>query len=526
MGEKELTILDQSVIQINPLMEAKKCMNVTEMRLFVLGLQGVRPHITDDYGYEYDLEFRETIIPANQLTILLGDNYGKVANIKKQLERAYDSKIVLNYKDGGFEFKHIYDIMKYEPERGLIIKFDNKMKPYILEVVGQQYTKYKVKALFVLTSAYAWRILELLFTKQGYFKKGYQQVYIEYDIEKLREILNVIDEYKKTTDFRKYVLDEPIAQINERTDYYVWYEKIKVGRRIKKIKIYMKLKETDNDKKEIAPIANEQPPQLTSSVVTKKPKDDFDEAYIDELFKCLENLDDIPEWTPPAEQPPQITSLPVVVPAEHSAGVALLKTIGINPPSSSMTANEKEEKPVPAPAKVSEWSEEQQADYDLLLQCGVWPKTAKMFVAGYDHEQIKRNIQGCVKSTPKGNIRDLGAVIVNAITNDTYKGSVEEQAQALERDQARRKAEWEQSQKEIQAKHQAETDKIQKLAEIRAKKSRDEIIAVFDNVMAEYNRNKILTPEMVAELEKNGIPQKDFISYTREITRKTIKYLQ
>ena len=438
MEEKDLTILEQHVIQINPLLEAKKFMNVTEMRLFVLGLQGVRPHITDDYGYEYDIEFRETIIPANQLTVLLGDNYGKIANIKKQLEKAYDSKIVLNYKDGGFEFKHIYDIMKYEPERGLIIKFDNKMKPYILEIVGQQYTKYKIKALFVLTSAYAWRILELLFTKQGYFKKGYQQVYIEYEVEKLREMLNVTNEYKKTTDFRKYVLDEPIAQINERTDYYVWYEKIKVGRRIKKIKIYMKLKETD--KKEIAPpppaddVEQEQTLQLTSSsavtthTLTKDETEEFGWTA-EELEELLLNTD----W----------------------ANIDLWDL-----------SEENEEKEKNEQTKLNDsnvgWTEEQQADYDMLISIEVWAKVAREIVGTYDHAHIKRNYNGVMHDRQKGTIANLPAVVVTAIKDDTYKG-VEEKQKRIEREQAKRKAEWEERER-------AEAERQERIAkEIRVK---------------------------------------------------------
>lgn len=40
-------------------------MNTSEMRLFVLGLQDVKPHIKD--GSLYDVEFRETRISSSEL---------------------------------------------------------------------------------------------------------------------------------------------------------------------------------------------------------------------------------------------------------------------------------------------------------------------------------------------------------------------------------------------------------------------------------------------------------------------------
>ena len=47
MGEAAL--LKKDIIQANPLIEARKHMNMTEMRLFGLGLADVTPHITDNH---------------------------------------------------------------------------------------------------------------------------------------------------------------------------------------------------------------------------------------------------------------------------------------------------------------------------------------------------------------------------------------------------------------------------------------------------------------------------------------------
>lgn len=236
-------ILDKTVIQANPLIEARKKMNVTEMRLFILGLQDVRPHIKDENFH--DVEFHETRITHSELVELFGsENNGNIANLKKQVTKAYQGYIELSYKNGGFGLRHIYKKMDYTPQEGLVIQFDDEIKPYVLELVNQAYTKYKVKALFMLSSEYAWRILESLLEKQGYFKQGHTEVFLELRLEELCFRLNVdIKTYHGRIDnFRSRVLDLPIKEINQKTDYEVWYEVKKTGRKVTGFKFWMRLK--------------------------------------------------------------------------------------------------------------------------------------------------------------------------------------------------------------------------------------------------------------------------------------------
>ena len=240
---RNVAILDREVIQANPLIEARKHMGVTELRLFILGLQDVRPHITD--GVAYDVEFHETKISYSELVELFGkDNNGHVANLKKQVDKAFSGRIELSYKNGGFGFRHIYKKVDYNPREGLIIHFDEELKPYVLDLVNRAYTRYKVKALFSLTSAYAWRILESLLEKQGYLRKGQKEIFLELTIEEVRFRLNVPSGlYENRVDnFRKFVLENPIREINEKTDYFVWYEVQKTGRKVTGFKFWLKLK--------------------------------------------------------------------------------------------------------------------------------------------------------------------------------------------------------------------------------------------------------------------------------------------
>ena len=240
----DVAILEKNVVQTNPLIEARKHMNLSQMRLFILGLQGVNPHIKE--GSLHDLEFHDTWISPSELEALFGGNTASITNLKKHINKAFDGKIELNEDNGGFTLYHIYQRMKYEPEKGLLIKFDDEMKPYILDILGKAYTTYSVKTLFPLSSEYAWRLLESLLEKRGYFRSGASKVYCDFTIEELRFRLNIPDGlYKgKMCNFRSRVLDLPIREINEKTDYHVWYDVKKTGRKVSGFCIWLEEKKS------------------------------------------------------------------------------------------------------------------------------------------------------------------------------------------------------------------------------------------------------------------------------------------
>ncbi len=234
-------LLEKKVYQPNPLVEARKHMNVSEMRLFLLGLQDLKPHFRDDRPY--DVDFHETWISPRELKELFGNN-GSVANLKRHLTEAFQGFIELSYEDGGFGLRHIYRKMDYEEGKGLLIQFDDEIKPYLLELMGKRYTSYEIKTIFPLTSEYGWRLMELLLEKQGYFRQGKKRIYRTLTMEELRFKLNVPDgKYVgRINNFRARVLDAPIAEINEKTIYHVWYESKKTGHRVTGFTIWMEYK--------------------------------------------------------------------------------------------------------------------------------------------------------------------------------------------------------------------------------------------------------------------------------------------
>ncbi|MCO8046423.1 replication initiation protein RepM [Acinetobacter bohemicus] len=91
----------------------------------------------------------------------------------------------------------------------------------------EQFTKYEIQQISNLTSAYAVRLYEILIAWRS---TGKTPLITLYDF---RQKIGVLDtEYKRMYDFKKYVLDIALKQVNEHTDITVQVEQHKTGRSI------------------------------------------------------------------------------------------------------------------------------------------------------------------------------------------------------------------------------------------------------------------------------------------------------
>lgn len=270
--EQADSLFNASVYQSNELVEAIKDMNTSTYRLFLLGLSKLRPHLTNNDDVTYDKHFPVTVITHKELKELFKGNSGSLINLKKNLGKAYDTHITINTKSGGFYFEHIYRKMKYEHEIGLQIQFDEAMEPYLLELIDKCYTRFMMKNTFFLESTYAWRLCERMLELQGFLTKHRKkEVSRKFTIEELRTALGVPDGlYEgRMNNFKKRLLDEPIAEINKKTSFSMRYEQYKEGRRIAGFTIFMRFKESaaiptvgESDK---------EPPAIEGEIISQEP---------------------------------------------------------------------------------------------------------------------------------------------------------------------------------------------------------------------------------------------------------------
>ena len=150
------------IYQSNPLVEGRQPFGAIEMRLFLLALQHVNPHVSKNDKF-YDEAFKDLRLSPGQVKKVFG--HGEYLNRLESICDGMAEKVVtLRDSDGGFTKYPIFGRIKYKPEDGLLIKFNEDMRPLILDILesGRGYTKLDAKQLFGLHSAYAVRLLELM----------------------------------------------------------------------------------------------------------------------------------------------------------------------------------------------------------------------------------------------------------------------------------------------------------------------------------------------------------------------------
>ena len=219
------------IYQGNPLIQSRKYFNTIGTRLFILGLMALNPHLSKRDKF-FDKEFPSVHISTSELMKVFGDSK-YLSMLKIECDRLFNSHLTLDYKNGGFKLMHIFDVLEYLPNDGLYIQFDPKMKEYLLELVNGGYTAINIEQLFRLTSTYAVRLIELCMQYRNMKKDN--KITREFSIEELRFYLNVPDDayIGRIDHFRDKVLDEPIDEIEKKTDFRMSYSTRREGRRVK-----------------------------------------------------------------------------------------------------------------------------------------------------------------------------------------------------------------------------------------------------------------------------------------------------
>ena len=93
--------------------------------------------------------------------------------------------------------------------------FDPKLIKYFTGLT-ERYTYLEIQTLLSFSSIYSIRIFNLL--------KQYKQKKKTYNVEKLKEMLLITDKYKNFSDFKRYVIEPAIKDINEHSTMKVSYE--------------------------------------------------------------------------------------------------------------------------------------------------------------------------------------------------------------------------------------------------------------------------------------------------------------
>ena len=99
----------------------------------------------------------------------------------------------------------------------IYIKFNENLQPYLFDL-REKYTQYRLQNVLVFRGKYAIRMYEILrsHTTQHAIEED-EEKEVDLTLEQLRYLL-AVDSYPRWADFRRFVIDPAIMEINERSE--------------------------------------------------------------------------------------------------------------------------------------------------------------------------------------------------------------------------------------------------------------------------------------------------------------------
>jgi len=169
----------------------------------------------------------EYSISVSELETTIGIGEGRHTRLK-QFAKGLMSKPIVIENENDFEIYNWFSRIKYiNGEARFIVRFEEGLKPYLLELKGQ-FVSYNLQHILPLTSTYSIRIYQLL--------KEYEKLKIRYfSVEELQNILQVPKSYKIYADFKRKVLQVAERELLEHTDIYFTVEEEKEGRKVARL---------------------------------------------------------------------------------------------------------------------------------------------------------------------------------------------------------------------------------------------------------------------------------------------------
>ena len=263
-----MRLMSKLVVKDNALMNASYNLDLVEQRLILLAI----------------IEARESGkgINANDPLTVHAESYINQFNVARQtayqaLKDACDDLFArqFSYQEinerGNTEnvrSRWVSEIRYVDAEATVKLIFAPIVIPLITRL-EKRFTQYEMKQIAELSTGYAIRLYELLICWRTTGKTPV------IELSEFRQKMGVLDsEYQRMYDFKKYVLEPSIKQINEHTDIIATYEQHKKGRLITGFSFKFKAKKQNSDKtpkNSDSSLRIEKPSQIPTNIV-KQPE--------------------------------------------------------------------------------------------------------------------------------------------------------------------------------------------------------------------------------------------------------------
>lgn len=216
-----------------------------------------------------DKDFKDYKFEITEFMDLLGiKDKGTYEDIK-EIVKGLMTKVLCPENATKTEIFHWISYYKHEKGSGQItIRIAPELKPYLLEL--KKFTAYQLKNILPMNSKYAIRIYEIIKSNQYKRKKIFT-----IDVDRIKEILDIQEEYSKYNDFKRKVILTAQKEINTKSDILFEFEEIKRGKKVNSIKFIIHSKQQINEINETA---------MTST------NEDTDAEAIKKIIEIMDNL--------------------------------------------------------------------------------------------------------------------------------------------------------------------------------------------------------------------------------------------
>lgn len=216
---------DDLVVKSNALVEASYSLTVAETKLILAAIAQVRRDepITDEKRYT---------VTANALADMGGFSAkNEHRALKQAVDRLWGRSVRIARLPNGdgqcpvvLKTRWVQSVVYRDDEGAVDLRFAKDVLPYVNQLTAE-FSQYKLINVAGMTSVYGVRLYELLIQWRS---KGEREVEVDW----LRHAFQIEGKYKNIRDFKRWVIEPAVSDVNEHSDLTVTWGQRKRGRTV------------------------------------------------------------------------------------------------------------------------------------------------------------------------------------------------------------------------------------------------------------------------------------------------------
>ena len=258
-NKKQVQILNElskrKVVEHNSLITSIAKMDKTPLKMFELAVSCIN---TEEPPKDHTVYLSKEELFAF-FKVSDNDKHSRFKQAVENMQKQAFFKIK-EKKEHGFEFENIVPIpyvkwTDYHDE--VTIRFSPEIMPYLINL-KKNFTQHALSDISELNSKHSiilYRWLSMNYNQYEHYsyKGGRREEQVEayrnpsISIRELREMTDIVNEYKLFADLEKWILKKPLEEINDHTSFTVTYDKVKKGRSIDSIVFHITKKRRADD---------------------------------------------------------------------------------------------------------------------------------------------------------------------------------------------------------------------------------------------------------------------------------------